>query len=133
VKAVHGAEQVLRHLHDRATLALATGATLSDENDIRLALTRVNLATYFDRIYCIKNTGHTKPSPEFYTYILRDLGANPGQVLMVGDSFENVDLAANRVGIDAVWLNEKSQQSKSNESCQTIHSLPELIPLLNVK
>jgi putative hydrolase of the HAD superfamily len=130
VEAVEGAEEVLRRLQPVATLILATNAALSDEADIRRALDRVHLGAYFQRIYCLKNTGYQKPSPEFYSAILHDLGANPADVLMVGDSFENDVLGANRVGIRAVWLNSKDTETKTGKMYQTIHALRELIPLV---
>jgi putative hydrolase of the HAD superfamily len=130
VEAVEGAEEVLRRLQPVVTLILATNAALSDEADIRRALDRVHLGVYFQKIYCLKNTGYQKPSPEFYTAILHDLGANPADALMVGDSFENDVLGANRVGIRAVWLNLKDAETKTGGLYQTIHALRELIPVV---
>ncbi len=74
--------------------------------------------------------GIKKISPEFYPYILRDLGADPSQVLMVGDNFDYDVLAPNRVGIHGVWLNQSSGENKTGDLYSTIHSLRELIPLL---
>ena len=130
VEAMEGAQEVLRRLQPVADLILATSAALSDEADIRRALDRVNIAGCFQKIYCFKNTGYQKPSPEFYSTILRDLNANPAEVLMVGDSFENDVLGANRVGIRAAWLNLKDAETKTGDLYQTIHALHELIPLV---
>jgi putative hydrolase of the HAD superfamily len=133
VEIVEGAEEVLRRLHPEATIILATSATLSDEADIRRALHRVNIDPYFHRIYCFRNTGYKKPSQEFYTHILRDLDAKPSDVLMIGDSFENDIRGANRVGIRAIWLNQKSEETKKGDLYCTIHALRELLPLVSAK
>jgi putative hydrolase of the HAD superfamily len=90
----------------------------------------VNIDAYFHKIYCFKNAGCKKPSQEFYAHILRDLGANPSDVLMIGDSFENDVLGATRVGIRAVWLNRESEKNASGDLYSTIHSLRELFPIV---
>lgn len=132
VEAVAGAGEVLKRLAGQATLIVATSASISDEAQIRAALARVGLDTYFQKIYCFKNTGLQK-SPPFYRHILRDLGASPEEAVMVGDSFENDVLAANQAGLDAVWFNPHSSEKRQGSQHATIHSLLELILLLTGK
>jgi putative hydrolase of the HAD superfamily len=131
VEAIDGAEEVLNAIHIQHKIIMATGAAQSNEADIRRALQRVNLDNYFDSIFCFKNTGLQKPSEDFYHYILSHLGAKPSDVLMVGDSFENDILGANRVGIFGVWLNRKSKEDKRSKQYQTIHSLCDLLSILS--
>ena len=132
VELIEGAEEALRSLHIKATLAIATGATQSDEADIRQALKRVKVDRYFDHIFCFKNTGFQKPSEEFYQYSLRRLDAKPSEVAMVGDSFANDVLAANQVGIFGIWLNQKGLEDMVGEQYKTIHSLGELSSILMI-
>lgn len=129
VEAVAGAGEVLKRLGTQATLIVATSASISDESQIRAALARAGLDTFIQKIYCFKNTG-LKKSPAFYEHILHDLGAAPGEAVMVGDSFENDVLAANQAGLDAVWFNPHTRKKQEAENHTTIHALPELIPLL---
>jgi putative hydrolase of the HAD superfamily len=130
VEMVPGADTLLSSLHARGlSLALATGALVSDESDIRAALARVQLAQYLPKIYCYSNTGQRKPSEEFYSYILDDLQLEAEQVLMVGDSFASDVLGPNCLGIPAVWYNPHSQETKEGKLHTTVHKLDELIPL----
>jgi FMN phosphatase YigB (HAD superfamily) len=131
VETVDGAEEVLRILHTQRTIIMATGAAQSDEAAIHLALQRVNLDSYFDHIFCFKNTGLRKPSEDFYRYILDNLHAKPSDILMVGDNFESDILGANCVGISAVWLNQKDTDDKRGEFHWMIHRLLDLLPFLN--
>jgi putative hydrolase of the HAD superfamily len=126
VEVIPGAEEVLAALYPNWTLAVATSADVSDEADIRAALQRVNIEEWLDKIYCFKNVGLKKPSPEFYGYILNDLGLPPAQVFMVGDHYEADVLAPNRCGIRAIWFNEQDQEERRGEMIQTIHHLSEL-------
>jgi FMN phosphatase YigB (HAD superfamily) len=130
VEAVEGAEEVLRALYPTRTISLATGSAYSDEDEIRWALARVNLDQYFDKIYCFLNTGYDKQTEAFYWHILDDLHASPPQVIMVGDSLKKDVIAPNRVGIRAVWFNRQTQESRQGDLYSTIHSLPDLLPLL---
>ncbi len=130
VAAVEGTEETLKAIHRQRKIIMATGAVQSNEADIRFALQRVNLANYFDRIFCFKNTGLRKPSEEFYRHILETIQAQPSDLLMVGDNFESDVLAANRVGIPAMWLNAKDATERQGAQYWTIHRLQELLLFL---
>ena len=107
VEAVSNVKDVLAALRPGWILALATNAEASDEADIRKALERVGLNELIEKVYCYRRIGHKKPSPEFFEYILNDLGVEPERVVMVGDDFEVDVLGANHCGIPAVWFNER--------------------------
>jgi putative hydrolase of the HAD superfamily len=123
VEAVPGAAETLAVLHPDWTLALATNAEASDEDDIWAALRRVGLDRWLDKAYCFKMIRHKKPSPEFFQYILDDLYLTPDRVVMVGDSYENDVLGANRSGLRAIWFNWQTTEVRENEMQRTIHEL----------
>lgn len=127
VHMVAGADTLLASLQERGRqLALATGALASDEQEIRAALARVQLDHYMGKIYCHSTTGEYKPSGAFYKYILNDLRAKPAEVLMVGDSYESDVLAANLLGIAAVWYNPHTSEAKNGQLFSTVHTLADL-------
>jgi FMN phosphatase YigB (HAD superfamily) len=104
---------------------LATAAVISDEDEIRGALMRVDLDSYFPRIYCFKNTNLPK-GEAFYQHILQDLNIRPTDALMVGDSFEKDVAAANAAGLFAVWFNPISDETIKGRKHLTVHSMQEL-------
>lgn len=130
VEAVSGAAEMLATLHPNWILAVATNAADSEEENIRLALHRVGLDRYLDKIYCFKTIGHKKPSPEFFNYLLEDLGLPAGEMVMVGDDYVADVLGANACGLRAVWFNERSDEEHKNEQQRTIHELDALPELL---
>ena len=130
LEALPHAGETLAALHPYWTLALATNADASNEADIREALRRVDLERWLDRIYCFKQIGYKKPSPEFFNFILKDLGLMPRQALMVGDHFEADVLGANRCGIRAIWFNEHSEEMRESDMLRTVHDLSEIPALL---
>jgi FMN phosphatase YigB (HAD superfamily) len=130
VEAIEGAEEVLRALHVDRTIVMATSADRSGEAEIRAALRRVNLADYFDHIFCYRNTGLQKSSSDFYRYILEALKIEPTDILMVGDHFKKDVQLANSVGITAVWLNRRDSEDRQGLRHQTIHRLSDLLLLI---
>jgi putative hydrolase of the HAD superfamily len=127
VRMVAGADIVLAALKTAGkTLCLATSADVSDEDQIRSALARVDLDQFFDKIFCFKNTGLPK-GKAFYQQALSSLGLDPARALMIGDSFAKDVLAANAVGIAAIWLNASTPESRNSENYFTVHSLDELL------
>jgi putative hydrolase of the HAD superfamily len=130
VETVEHVPDVLEYLHRTWMLALATNAADSSEEEIWAALARVDLNRFLDKVYCSSRIGHKKPSPEFFRYILNDLGLDRSSVFMVGDDFDSDVIGANRCGIRAVWYNKQSTEVRKAEMCQTIHdftSLPEAL------
>lgn len=130
VEAVAYAREVLAALHPDWTIALATNAEDSDEEEIRLALKRCKLDSWMDRIYCFRKIGKRKPSPFFFHYILNDLNLSTEVVIFVGDDFETDILGANHVGMRAIWVNSNSLQKRTSPLHRTIHNLNELPSVL---
>jgi len=130
VECIEGAREVLAELHKTWTLALATNAVNSSEEQIWAALRRVSLDSFLDKVYCFRAIGQKKPSSEFFAYILNDLGLEPSSVFMVGDDFESDIQGAVRCGIRSIWLNEHPGEEREGGMYRTVHdlkSLPEVL------
>lgn len=126
IEVIEGIADVLEDLHSSGRqVVLATSANISDENQIRRALARGELAEYFSHIYCFKNT-HLPKGQAFYRHILSDLDIPASDVLMVGDSFAKDVQDANAVGIFAVWFNPRSDENRRDDLHITVHSMQAL-------
>ncbi len=126
VEVIEGIEDLLKDLQaSERAIILATAAVISGEDEIRGALARAGLDSYFSRIYCFKNTGLAK-GKSFYRHILRELKVPASDVMMVGDSFQKDVQAANAVGIFAAWFNPISDETINGEQYVTVHSMQEL-------
>ena len=127
VEVIEGIADVLAYLHSSGRrIVLATSAAISDENQIRGALARGGLESYFSHIYCFKNTNLPK-GEDFYRYILNDLGISASEVLMVGDGFEKDIQIPNSLGIFAVWFNPRTDETRTSDLHATVHSMRELV------
>ncbi len=126
VRVVEGIADVLADLRTSGRqIILATGALISEEDQIRGALARAGLDSYFSHVYCFRNTRLPK-GEMFYRHILSDLNVRASEMLMVGDSFEKDVLAANAAGIFSVWFNQRSGETRNNELHATVHSMTDL-------
>jgi len=123
LEVITGAAEMLASLHPDWILAIATSADVSNEQDIRAALQRVDLDQWLDKVYCFKNVGYRKPSMEFYRHIQADLKLSPQFICMIGDNFEADVLGANACGMRAIWFNEHSLEEREDALHHTIHSL----------
>jgi len=126
VAAVPGARQTLAALHRMAGCHLATNALDSPEEDIVKALERVGLAEYLDAVFCYDNLGCRKPSLEFYRGIIRKIGADPGEIVMVGDSLATDIIGAQAAGLHGIWFNPDGRVGQLDGAGE-IRSLLELI------
>ena len=132
VEVIDGIADVLAYLHTSGRrIVLATSAAISDEAQIRGALARGELAQYFYKIYCFKNTNLPKDEA-FYRHILNDLGIAASEALMVGDGFEKDIRIPNRLGMFAIWFNPSSIESREGDLHRTVHSMRELKELFEM-
>ena len=127
VRVVEGIADVLSYLHASGRqIILATSASVSDEDQIRGALARGGVDTYFSRIYCFKNT-HLPKGAEFYRHILNDLGISAAEALMVGDGFEKDVQIPNALGMFALWFNERSNEKYEDKLHLTVRSMHDVV------
>lgn len=125
------AKETLSKLRSNWSIGLATNAIDSSESEIRQALALVNLNDIIERVYCYKRIGYRKPTPAFFEFIMSDLGLKPENIFMIGDSYEEDVLGANRSGIRAVWFNNQSGEERSGDLHKTIHDLRDLPKVLH--
>lgn len=131
IEVIEGIADVLAYLRSSGRrIVLATSAEISNERQIRGALARGKLDTYFSNIYCFKNT-HLPKGEAFYRHILNDLGIPASGALMVGDSFEKDIQIPNRLGMFAVWFNPRSEEIHKGDLHDTVHSMSELKEFFN--
>jgi putative hydrolase of the HAD superfamily len=90
---------------------------------------RVGLDRYFSFVLFAHDHGVAKPAAAFYGAVLATANCGPHEMIHVGDSIENDVIAAQALGIRAVWLNRDRQNTKSGAWAE-IHSLAELPALV---
>lgn len=96
-------------------------------------LQRLQLNTYFEHLLISALTGHAKPSSSLYEAALERANSVADYSLHVGDSYTLDVLGARSVGMVPVLLDRKHQLASDQVDCLLIHSLSDLLDLLEVK
>ena len=96
-------------------------------------LRRLNLTPYFDCLLVSAVTRHAKPSPLLYEMALERANSIADYTLHIGDSYIHDVLGARAVGMTPVLLDRPGHLEKSNVDCLLIHSLAELLDLLEAR
>ena len=130
VEMIPDAREVLEELCSTWTIALATNAQDSTEDEIREALALVGLHALIDEVYCYQRIGVKKPSRAFFQYIFDELAIDATDAVMIGDSYAADVEGALAMGMRAIWFNPRSDEDRAGEMVRTVHSLKELPDVL---
>ena len=126
VEAVDGAKEALDCLSQSSKIYIATNAAESSESEIKLAFERVGLSEFISGYFCKTRLGIPKGTPDFYNAIVNELGVEPQDITMIGDTFENDISPALKAGLYAVWFSSDNNNHKHEKKLRKISSLHEL-------
>lgn len=95
-------------------------------------LRSLHLTHYFDCLLVSAVTRHAKPSPALYEAALQRANSIPDYTIHTGDSYIHDVLGARAVGITPILLDRHRNLEESHVDCLLIHSLSELLELLEI-
>lgn len=136
VAATPDAHDVLRRLHPRHRLVVATNAADSNADLVRIALRRAGLDQFIDEIVTTAEAGSEKPEPAFFLAALKAAfpasPASPCRAVMVGDSWLKDMRGAMATGLRTVWLNPSRAPRPAGDPAPDaeIQRLGELVAVL---
>lgn len=133
VAAVPGAFELLERLHGHYALVVASNARDSGPDDVRRALARVGLDQWVDHVFCPSTLGVGKESAAYYQRLMRYLGAQPADCVMVGDDWHGDVLVPVSLGLRAVWLNRLGAARPQGYLFETVGTLKELAVRLSAE
>ncbi|HSF33817.1 MAG TPA: HAD-IA family hydrolase [Candidatus Tectomicrobia bacterium] len=98
--------------------------------DIRLEplLKGLELMPYFNHVVLSAVIGWEKPHPRIFESALELAGVPAHEVLHVGDNYQQDVVGARQVGMYAVWLRRRGEQTAD---CPVISSLRELLTIID--
>ncbi len=95
-------------------------------------LRHLHLIQYFDALLISAVTRHGKPSPHLYDLALQRTNSIADYALHIGDSYVYDVLGARSVGMTPVLLDRPRRIEENRVDCLLVHSLDELLDLLEV-
>jgi len=87
-----------------------------------------NLDDYFTEIITSEGAGVRKPNPRIFEYAFETSGAKPSESVMIGDSLEVDCIAAEKMGMHAVFFNPEKKFENKKVSYEIAH-LKELLEI----
>ena len=123
------AAEVLRKLGSRYRLSLlSNGPSDLQREKIRI----LGLEGHFNTIVVSGEVGCFKPAREVFMCLVGRLGAEPHEVMYIGDSYEKDMLGALGAGLKAVWVNRsgRMQPTSSPKPEHAVRDLSELLTML---
>ncbi len=96
-------------------------------------LRHLNLIQYFDTVIISAAIRHAKPAPQLYDLALQRTNSIADYSLHIGDTYINDVLGARSVGMTPVLLDRLHRIEESMVDCLLVHSLDELLDVLEVE
>ena len=123
LEVVKGAEAALQSLSVHSKVYIATNAVDSSEADVLAVFERVGLDHYIEGYFCKENIGFSKSNHAFYLKISESLGLEPKAITMIGDSFQNDVLSAQKAGLNTIWFNQSESRDYSGKQIRCLMDL----------
>lgn len=127
-----GVKLTLESLYGKYPIGLISDSGLTPGRVLRRALKLRGILRFFRFTIFSDEVGYNKPNPLIFKQALNLLGAQPKEILHVGDLPETDITGAKRMGMLTVWVNrdEEVPLDKSFYPDYQIDQLPELLALL---
>jgi phosphoglycolate phosphatase len=125
-----GLTDMLQHLHKNdvmITIATSKRRHLVDE-----VVDHHGLSQYFKMIVGASDVSHHKPHPESVHITMKELGAMPDEVVVIGDSTFDLDMARN-AGVDGIGVTtgiHTRELLQKSEPKHVVSGLHEVTPLI---
>jgi HAD superfamily hydrolase (TIGR01549 family) len=101
-QALPGALALLGRLRGAALVAIVTNNAQTEQEE---KLAHLGMSHLVDALVASERAGIAKPDPAIFRAALRELGSDPADAVMLGDSWSADVVGARAAGIRAIWLN----------------------------
>jgi phosphoglycolate phosphatase len=119
-----GMRELLHSLHEQRILGIATGKS---RRGLDRALDATGLRPYFRASRCADET-HPKPHPAMLLELMDQLGAGREQVLMIGDTSHDLEMAR-AAGVDSVAVTYGAHPEPGLRACAPLACLSSVAQL----
>ncbi len=127
-----GVKVTLESLYGKYPIGLISDSGLTPGRILRRVLAVRGILKFFRFTIFSDEVGYNKPNPIIFKQALKLLGAQPKEIIHVGDLPETDITGAKRMGMLTVWINRDEEVPLDKSFCPDyqIDQLPELLALL---
>jgi putative hydrolase of the HAD superfamily len=100
--------------------------------NVEVVLKELSLRKYFTSIVDSAVIGVRKPDSQIFGIALNELGVNPTEAIVIGDSYGNDIAPAKLLGCDTIWINNRGWKNpdETGSADKIIKSIKELPAIL---
>ena len=106
--ALEFVKRLKEEIPDSKIYIASNGATINAKGRIK----STGLEQYLDGLFISEDMGITKPDPAFFEYIVRMIGADKENCIMVGDSLSSDMLGAKNASLTSVWFTPSGNRTE---------------------
>ncbi len=108
------------------------GVVTSGPSYQKLKLRVAKLDRYFDVIVTRDDVNAIKPEPRIFLHAIEQLGIEPEDAMMIGDSLQQDVYGAKNIGMKGVWINRKNEKGYNfaDFEIRTLHELRKILEVL---
>ena len=118
-KLVDGSLGLLNALNKKIKIGIVSNNLVSQQED---KIKYFGLGKFIDTLVVSETAGFTKPDARIFKIALDNLGINPDEAVMIGDSWDEDIIGARNAGIKAIWFNRKNLPLKDEHIAIEIKS-----------
>jgi beta-phosphoglucomutase family hydrolase len=123
IKPIAGAIELLGHLHSRGIRMAIASSTVAE--NIRLIVSRLGIANYFEAVITGHDVTEGKPSPQVFLLAAQRLGVAPKNCLVFEDAVAGVK-AARSAGMHCVAITSSHPRAMLAEADLVVDTLEEV-------
>ena len=123
IEVIEGVENLLKKLHKKYRIVVASTAANSDAELMKKALERGATAEFIDKFYTSKEIGYKKPEKEFFEKIFKIEEVVAKEVLVVGNIFEKDIEPALKLGAYGILFDENKKYSEIKNKIEKMEEL----------
>jgi HAD superfamily hydrolase (TIGR01509 family) len=124
LQATRGTRELLKHFKERGLRLVV--ATSAGEDDLQILLSRAGVEDLIDDCTTASDVEESKPEPDIVEAAVKLTGADPEEVVMIGDTPYDVE-AARRAGVRIVCVRTGGWKDEDLTGADEIHDDPAAI------
>ncbi|MEJ2186522.1 MAG: HAD family hydrolase [Gemmatimonadota bacterium] len=126
VEVMPGAREALQALVGEYVCCVASNAGSSDGRLMEEALRRGGIGGFFQHFFTSSELGYSKPDVRFFREVVRRLGVEPYEALMIGNDYARDIVPARSVGMRTVLCSDAAPATDAPAADDVIASLSSL-------
>ncbi len=118
--------EVVKTLADKYNLGLIA----NQHKEMKNKLDEAGILKYFKHRDVSEEYGIEKPDPRFFEMVMKKVGVEPSNSVIVDDNLERSIVPAKKLGITTIWFKQETREVSAGAADYTIASLNDLLRIL---